>query len=103
MFTRMVTKETTGMARSQNVPLLNSSFILMADKDNFRKGQIILLHAISKISHKKLPKHNFLKMVQFSENICKGAWECILRTEDLRVCHIKRINQIKWKETKIFF
>ena len=38
MFTRMVTKETTSMARSQNVPLLNSSFILMADKDDFIKS-----------------------------------------------------------------
>ena len=47
MFTRMVTKETISMARSQNVPLLNSSFILMADKDDFRKGQRIYLHAVS--------------------------------------------------------
>ena len=47
MFTRMVTKETTSMARGQNVPLLNSSFILMADKDDFGKGQRIYLYATS--------------------------------------------------------
>ena len=47
MFTRMVTKETTSMACSQNVPLLNSSFILMADKDDFRKEQKFYIHVIT--------------------------------------------------------